>query len=514
MTNNIISLDVFDTAVLRKVYRPDDIFQVIEQKVHNNFLHKRKIAEKETMLKYKFPTLAQIYEFLPEFDMSLEIKTELQLCYPNLKILYQYRQWQKENKTVVFISDMYLSSDNIRQMLIECGYKNPIVYVSCEEKACKATGELFKIVESKLQGKIVKHYGDNYIADIVGARKAGINLTEWDPALDMKHKNIPVVKDPFLQKYLALEASPNKAGRILGSYILPVITSFTDWVLSKRISPEQHIFFCSRDMFLCYKYAQYLNVPNIHYIHASRKSLAPVALNIQINSDIRKKLNLILSAEEQIKYGNKKALEEVRTYLKKQRMRSNDIIVDIGYGGTIQTLVETALGIKLHGLYMQTNEDIDSNLLTEEYLKRKCISACLISELPFCSPEDNIVGYKDGEPVFKKDLEKRKELAQEIYEIFKLNVIGLKQVFKNLSTFDIEQILIWLQYYPPQELLELYNSKIFSNRTLIESAINFDREKIKNGELIKCYELSYNKELFRQMLQQDEELKYLEYLLH
>ena len=42
MTNNIISIDVFDTAILRKVYRPDDIFQVIEQKVHNEFLHKRK----------------------------------------------------------------------------------------------------------------------------------------------------------------------------------------------------------------------------------------------------------------------------------------------------------------------------------------------------------------------------------------------------------------------------------------------------------------------------------------
>ena len=514
MINNIISVDVFDTAILRKVYRPDDIFRVIKQKVHNNFVIKRKKAEKDAMLKYKFPTLAQIYKFLPEFDMSLEIKTELQLCYPNSKILYQYQQWQKENKTVVFISDMYLSSANIRQMLIECGYKNPIVYVSCEEKACKATGELFKIVESKLQGKIVKHYGDNYIADIVGARKAGINKTEWDPALDMKHKNIPAVKDPFLQKYLALEAPPSNAGRLLGSYIIPVITSFTEWVLSKRVSPEQHIFFCSRDMFLCYKYAQYLNVPNIHYIHASRKSLAPIALNTSVNLDIRKKLDLILSLEEQNKYGTQDALQETIAYLKKQKMRSNDLIVDIGYGGTIQTLIETALEIKLHGLYMQLNSDIDSNLLAEEYLKRKCISACLISELPFCSPEDNIVGYKNGEPTFKKDLEKRKELAQEIYQVFKYTVIGLKQVFKDLSVFDIEQILIWLQYYPPQELLEVYNSKIFSNRVLMESAINFDREKIKNGELIKCYKMSYNKELFRQMLQQDDELKYLDYLLH
>lgn len=513
MTNKIISIDIFDTAILRKVYQPNDIFRIIEKEVHNDFVHKRRKAEQDAMNKYQHPTLEQIYEFLPEFDMELEIDTELANCYPNFKILYQYQMFKKEAQQVVFISDMYLPSKILRVMLRKCGYKDPVVFVSCEEKACKATGELFKKVQNKLKGTIIKHYGNNYVADIMGARRAGINKTIWDPALDMKHKDIPAVKDPYLQKYLALEASPNDAGRLLGSYIAPVITNFTDWVLSKRISKEQHIYFCSRDMYLCYQYAQHINAPNIHYLHVSRKSLAPIALQCQVNSDIRKKMNLILSLEETNKYSTEQSLQNVMTYLKKQRMRSNDILVDIGYGGTIQTLLETALGIKLHGLYMQTNDDIDRNLLTEEYLKRKCISACLISELPFCSPEDNLMGYKDGQPFFKKDLEKRKELAHSIYQVFKHTVMMQGEIF-NVSIFDIEQILIWLQYYPPAELLELYNSKIFSNKVLMESAINFDREKIKNGELIKCYQESYNKDLFKQMLIHDDELKYLEYLIH
>ncbi|MBR4328561.1 MAG: hypothetical protein IKP71_01810, partial [Candidatus Riflebacteria bacterium] len=59
------SLDVFDTALLRTVYQPTDIFKLVEQDVCRDFYQKRREAERQASIKYPFYNVYNIYEFLP-----------------------------------------------------------------------------------------------------------------------------------------------------------------------------------------------------------------------------------------------------------------------------------------------------------------------------------------------------------------------------------------------------------------------------------------------------------------
>ena len=84
----------------------------------------------------------------------------------------------------------------------------------------------------------------------------------------------------------------------------------------------------------------------------------------------------------------------------------------------------------------------------------------------------------------------------------------------DISIYDLEQILIHEQYYLDRDIIEIYNKKIFSNRDMDESIINFDINEIKRGNLVECYNRSYCRPLFKQLLRENKELKHLEKLIN
>jgi hypothetical protein len=91
---------------------------------------------------------------------------------------------------------------------------------------------------------------------------------------------------------------------------------------------------------------------------------------------------------------------------------------------------------------------------------------------------------------------------------------GAKQILSwNPSIFDVEQTLIHLQYYPSRDIIDVFNQKIYSNRDIGESVINFDKERILKGELRALYQRSYAQKLFKQLLEEDPELKHLSTLI-
>src|SRR5574344_349740 len=157
MSKKIISMDVFDTAIIRTVYKPSDLFGLIS----DEFKIKRIEAETKARQNKTCYNIDDIYAFLPGYDKQVEIELELENCRPNPTFLRMY-----DKNKVIFISDMYLSSEIIKKMLIKCGYEDPKVFVSCEWNAHKGDGGLFKAIPVQVS----EHYGDNYIADILGAR--------------------------------------------------------------------------------------------------------------------------------------------------------------------------------------------------------------------------------------------------------------------------------------------------------------------------------------------------------
>ena len=506
MTNKVISFDVFDTALLRKVYKPSDIFKLIEKKVGNDFYNKRIEAQARAAEEDPFCTIEDIYNYLPEFDMNVEIEIEMDNCYANPELYAAYNE-----KDFIFISDMYLPSSVIKAMLEKAGYKNPQVFVSCEEKAWKADGTLFEKVQ-ETGYEITKHMGDNYVADILGAKKAGIENVYFVPALHNKKLNLPALRNPVLKKFIALtEDSFMTPVEKLAFFVAPIMVGFTKWVLSKR-KPGQKIFFLARDMYIPYLIAQRWGASDIYYLHASRRSMAGVCLRSD-NEELKKRVKEFLP-EEDVEEKRSNAAEAIK-YLKSMHLKKGDIIVDIGYAGTIQAAIESALDIKLQGLHLQKYQDspLLKDMNVEQFFERNAIHFAMIAEFPFCSPENCVELYKNKKPIFKPDVEKRKEFSKHIVDLIMNIFLDMPVAQEEISVFDLEQLFIQLQYYPSDGMMKVYNEHIFANKESVESIINFSIERIKRGELLDLYDKSYCKPLFCRMLSQIEDYAHLTELL-
>ena len=503
------SIDVFDTAIYRDVYEPRDIFTLVEQKVGKLFRKRRIEAEQRAAQLNKFYNYTDIYKNLIGFDPSIELEMEREHVYPNKKILDMYN---KNPKEYVFISDMYLPSTEIKYLLEKCGYENPRVFVSCEEKANKSSGVIFQSVQRKV-GKITKHYGDNYKADIEGSAKQGIEPVFY-PALQNRKLNLPAVNNPMLKKFTAeLEIGSEDSLTKLTMYYAPLIYGFTDWVIKSR-KPGQSIYFVSRDMMMPYLISKsILHQEDVYYLYCSRKALCPLILNGR-DKILIDKMNTIFG-DEVCKQKKSENIRDCLDYLKSTGIKNNDIIVDIGYSGTTQRVIEQWLNISLQGKYVQLGHVPKefSSMNAKQYLNRMALTYVFLAEFIFTSPEDNMDGYKNGKPYFTPDHEQRKEYAKKITSIIVNENLYKKFKRMNIGMFDIEQMLIHIQNYPSYEMMELFNEPILTNRKKIERGINFDRDRILKGELLQCYNGSYARPLFKKMLEHDSELAGLAKLL-
>lgn len=502
------SIDVFDTAIFRDVYEPRDIFTLIENEVGHNF-RKLRIEAENKAASNRFYTLLDIYRYLPGYDPNKEIACELNHIYANPKILDMYN---KNPGNYVFISDMYLPSLVIKKMLEKCGYKEPKVFVSCEEKCNKGSGILFEAVERKV-GKITKHWGDNYKSDIEGCVKVGIT-PEFYSALHKRDLILPAVKNPMLKKYAAiLEIKEEDPLIKLAKWYAPLLYEFTKWVCKKR-KPGQTIYFLSRDMFMPYLIASHiLKEKDVKYLYCSRRSLAPLFIESK-EKPLLDKMRIVLN---DIEYQEKKekGISECMKYLKSTGIKNNDILVDIGYSGSTQRILERFLNIKLKGLYIQLDQvqPVHKGMDMEMYLNRFVLTYRFLAEFIFTSPEDCIEDYKNEQVIITPDNSKRKEYARRINSVLVNEQLFNKINKMNISVFDVEQMLIHIQNYPSKEMMELFNEPILTNRKRMERGINFDREAILNGKLIECYNKSYAKPLFKKMLELDSQLSSLSKLL-
>ena len=130
MPYDVISLDIYDTAVFRKVDMPNDVFTIMAMETgHGDFVNVRKTAEnvarerKEASEGTREVTLAEIYDVLVEDygidrgGMEQEIHLELALSTVNPYIFQLYTELVKKEKTIIFTSDMYLPQQTIEQIL-------------------------------------------------------------------------------------------------------------------------------------------------------------------------------------------------------------------------------------------------------------------------------------------------------------------------------------------------------------------------------------------------------------
>lgn len=214
-----VSFDIFDTALLRPLYRPTDLFCLLDPEFARSALEEKRPfsklrteAERELRKEkiYDSPqpaedvTFEEIYDRLADLTTAgaqalkrikeREQETEAGLCRARKSVLNLYREALCCGKKICFTSDMYYDRDFLEGLLRKAGYETcDWLFVSSQEHAAKRTGKLYRLVREKtgLAPKEILHLGDNWESDAVRAGEAGFVSVFYPSPLDCLQYNIP-----------------------------------------------------------------------------------------------------------------------------------------------------------------------------------------------------------------------------------------------------------------------------------------------------------------------------------
>ncbi len=201
----VVSFDIFNTVLRRKVAMPTHLFKVVEMMLSPRlsaaipqYSQRRIAAEAEAWRRAResrptrqitlsdiLAVLQEKHSLVPE-DVSalhaLELQTELRFTYADPIFLRLHAEALSMGLRVIFLSDMYLPSACLQDMLHRHGFSNPSVFVSAEEGGDKASGRLYRLVAKKLDHAPDQflHFGDKFYADYLRARWAGWRAVHVD----------------------------------------------------------------------------------------------------------------------------------------------------------------------------------------------------------------------------------------------------------------------------------------------------------------------------------------------
>ncbi len=372
-SHNVVFFDVFDTLITRDCSKPTDVFELVEQAYNNevkdsnlcNFCRMRQEAEKKSAKTVTAPNLDEIYDYLSldAFqkiklkDIEIDIERKISVKKYTGYALYQYAKQQ--GKQIIAVSDMYLGSGIIREMLSVAGYSIDNVFVSCDYRAEKYNGKLFQIAVDNIAASKneVVHFGDNPVSDIIGAMRTGIDSI-WIPA----RRNLSYFKKcgkPFADNYLLpfvanrVPLIENKLTALGYETCGPMIVGFCQW-LHEIIHKEQYqqVLFCARDLkqtYEIYKKMYPVDSDRINYFYVSLKSLE-LPYKAIIGED---------NSENAVKQ-----LKIMKSYLMQIGCSGKVAIVDSGISGRTQKMLSRILEeqCSLTGLYMRISKCFFKNV--------------------------------------------------------------------------------------------------------------------------------------------------------
>lgn len=330
---DIISFDIFDTLISRKVFHISDIFAYIDRFLKENynldinFIENRILAEKEAYHKFNDSfTLDNIYDILKykinidyafaEKIKFLEIDFEKKLSRKREEIVYLLNYCIDKKKEIILVSDMYLKSDIIKDILDYNNIKfNGEIFISCDIGKSKHNGSLWEHINKLYKNKKILHIGDNENSDVKQASTYNIKGVKINSPIE-SFKN-SIIKDSFEKYDLNLDDR-----LILGNFISyifnspfinysskininvhfdigylffgPLIYNFMIWLVNECKKKDiNKILFISRDAYILD--ILYKSIPNINmdgiYFYASRQALSYISIfnkediidNIEIN---------------------------------------------------------------------------------------------------------------------------------------------------------------------------------------------------------------------------------------
>ena len=316
---DLVSLDVFDTALTRLVDSPADLFAEVERVLDarigdaaSDFAQAREEAERRARLAAHRLNGAEeigldaILDALPgllpaigphrALVRSAELEVEARLLVPVPDILALTRRLAAVGRRFVFVSDMYLPPAFIAERLRAAGYARwEALYVSVETGATKASGRQWAVVRDRHPDcSRILHVGDDRQADGEIPRRHGIGTLCYDRARSARRVGAmlrpALLPFSFAQRDAVLRAravpdgpvDPNGPafwtglGRVLGGIVL---AGFVRWLEAQlRRHRIERVYFCARDGWLIRRAWHASGAPARtgipdHYLAVSRRPL-------------------------------------------------------------------------------------------------------------------------------------------------------------------------------------------------------------------------------------------------
>ncbi|HCJ70819.1 HAD family hydrolase [Agrobacterium pusense] len=201
----VVSFDIFDTLVRRTVYKPEDVFELMQRQLPgtnllpeyaiSRFAEMRQGAERLARQKRdaalstkgnQLPEEITIDEVYQEFArcvrvedvniaalIKLEQEIELSVLRPRRIGRAMFDHALTNNKRIILTSDFIHPIEFIDRVLLQCGYEGyEKLYLSSQVGSKKHSGELFDhvLTEIGVPADAILHIGDNPIGDVKMAR--------------------------------------------------------------------------------------------------------------------------------------------------------------------------------------------------------------------------------------------------------------------------------------------------------------------------------------------------------
>jgi FMN phosphatase YigB (HAD superfamily) len=310
----VVSFDIFDTLLMRRVLYPRDIFALMDKTIPNDFSGRRVKAETELYREDRQPDIHDIYERIEGVSPDPETELEAQYLIRRESMTSMLQYALEAGKEIYLVSDMYLPGGIIKKLLSGLGVdiEAENILVSCDCGVSKSSG-LFDVLRAKCGRKRILHIGDNFEADTESARRCGIDDTfRIESAVTMLEDSYAseILKyDTSLPNRMLIAEFASKAlnnpflfgetnGKFLlsGAYqmayllIAPLIHCFFGWLTAKsRELQLERILLASRDGFIIERvYEIYksrgADLPVMEYFYCSRT--AAVLAGIMDDGDI------------------------------------------------------------------------------------------------------------------------------------------------------------------------------------------------------------------------------------
>lgn len=437
-THDVVSVDLFDTLLMRRTLFPADVFEIVDLRLKQrgveitNFPQKRLEAEKE-LGKHTVPTLLEIYTYMlarhspanisAEALVRLEWEADRDLTVPREELCEILDEAHRQ-KPVYIVSDTFYTKSQLAGLLGNCGINwYTDILASCDYRTGK-TQQLFERLREKLPGKTCLHIGDSVDADIKGAERSGLTACQLYSGLELFERTgylglweqirglssriqagmfvSRLFNSPFQFEESGRKLHVDNAYEIGYLFFAPLINGFVIWLYRQiHCHGLKNVWFCARDGYLIQKlYALIDSGINSVYFLTSRT--AAIRAGMEDEKDIRyveemrfsgslpEQLNErfgisagdtgtaggLMDYKEEILEKAELARGHYRTYLQSLEMAEGDIaFFDFVARGTAQMYVGRLLDRHLKGFYFLRQD--------QEYMRERSLDI-----LSFCQEGD------------------------------------------------------------------------------------------------------------------------------